>query len=418
MNRDYFLHRAQNMEPVFYKNHDVKEFETLKAFKIKEEEIIDAEERLKRFAPLVKKLFPETCDGIIESPLIEIKNTKKALQEYYGKEIKGRLFLKCDNNLKVAGSVKARGGIYEVLKHGEALALEHGLLKGTDNYEKLSGKEFKDFFGKYKIEVGSTGNLGLSIGIMSRALGFQAVVHMSKDAKAWKKELLRAKGVNVIEYESDYGIAVKEGRERSKNDKSSYFIDDENSKDLFLGYATAALRLKSQLIEKAIDLEKDELNLYLPCGVGGAPGGITFGAKTFLKKKVKCYFAEPTHAPCMLLGLLTGKEDVHVKDYFIDGITEADGLAVGSPSKLVLSFAKDYLDGEYTIEDEELFKLQYLLYENDGIKIEPSAAIALKGAVLLDEDKVHIAWATGGLLEPDNLFQKEVLRGRLITKRY
>ena len=92
---------------------------------VSDEDIADAEARLHRFAPYIRKCFPETEEnnGLIESPLKEIASMKQALADTYSAEIPGRLLLKMDSHLPIAGSVKARGGIYEVLKHAEDLAL-------------------------------------------------------------------------------------------------------------------------------------------------------------------------------------------------------------------------------------------------------------------------------------------------------
>lgn len=413
------LNDLAQLRPVVWMNpKKIHSNTALKKIELKYEDILDAEERLIRFAPLIKKLFPETVDGIIESELVELPSMKREIEGKYNKDIKGRFFLKCDNYLKIAGSIKARGGIYEVLKHAEELALSRGLLSVQNDYSKLSDDVFRDFFSNYKIAVGSTGNLGLSIGIMAASLGFQVTVHMSRDAKQWKKDLLRSRGAIVIEYDDDYSRAVEQGRKECMGDPYAYFIDDENSKDLFLGYSAAAIRLKKQLESMGINIDSSNpLYVYLPCGVGGAPGGITFGLKYLFGENVHCFFVEPTHSPCMLLGLLTEKYNkVHVRDFGIDNITEADGLAVGSPSGLVAQMAEELIDGIYTIEDSMLFEMLALLKDSEGIKVEPSAASSLIGPALIEapENAVHISWATGGLLLPENLYKEMYDKGKML----
>lgn len=194
--------------------------------------IKDASERLKRFAPYLMKAFPETAasNGIIESSVVDIDKMKSCLEAQYDTQILGRLMLKKDSHLPIAGSIKARGGIYEVLTHAEKLAIEAGLLSESDDYSKLASEEFRQFFQQYSIAVGSTGNLGMSIGIMSAKLGFSVSVHMSADAREWKKNKLRSHGVNVVEYEQDYGVAVEQGRKEAEKDPTCFFIDDETLK--------------------------------------------------------------------------------------------------------------------------------------------------------------------------------------------
>lgn len=416
------VREAVQLHPVFWINDKKCSGRDSRHGVISPEKIRDASQRLERFAPYLAQVFPETAamNGIIESPLKEIPAMKAYLNHVDHADLAGRLFLKMDSHLPISGSIKARGGIYEVLKHAEKLAVREGLLTQEDDYRKLGTDEMKTFFQQYTVQVGSTGNLGLSIGIISAQLGFQVVVHMSADAKQWKKDLLRSKGVTVKEYTADYCAAVKEGRANSNRNPKSYFVDDENSEDLFLGYSVAGERLKKQLEERGVTIDKKHpLFVYLPCGIGGAPGGVAYGLKEAYGDNVHCFFTEPVAACCMLLGMATGLHDrISVQDFGIDGKTDADGLAVGRPSAFVGKVMEKELDGICTIRDETLYRLMKALYQREGIFIEPSACASFAAFLHGDAMKayikregltpymgqaVHIAWATGGNMVPEEM---------------
>lgn len=426
--REYpILNEITNLKPVTWLNPYRENMAEIRSLPVNKHDLTDAADLWKKFAPFLAKAFPETrkTNGIIESALKEISGMQLLLNEEDTIKIQGKLFLKCDNELPVAGSIKARGGFFEVLHYAEQLALQSGLLNEDDNYEILAGKKFKEFFSEYSIGVGSTGNLGLSIGIISAQLGFKVSVYMSADAKEWKKSLLREKGAKVIEFSGDFSEAIDKGRRATIADPKGYFVDDEHSKYLFLGYSVAALRLKRQLDDLKISIDAEHpLFVYSPCGVGGSPGGIAFGLRQVFGDHAHCFFAEPTHAPSVLIGMLTGKmEKVSVHDFGIDNITEADGLAVGRPSAFATAISKVLISGIYTIEDNELFRLLYKLAKSEKIFLEPSATAGLPGPQRIaatgyyEQHHInpaavtHIAWATGGALVPGDEMEKYYARG-------
>ena len=429
MKNQPLLKRISAQEEVVWINEDLENAKTaLQKLDITMEDMEDAQARLARFAPFIQKCFPETQpqNGLIESPLTEIENMKKQLEKEYNISIAGRIFLKQDSHLAISGSVKARGGIYEVLKHAEDLALEHGKVKKTDDYSIFASDEMKKFFSQFKIQVGSTGNLGMSIGIMSAALGFHVIVHMSADAKQWKKDLLRQRGAVVIEYDDDYSKAVEQGRKESDADPNSYFVDDENSITLRLRHAVAAKQLQRQLeLNGFFVYEKQPLWVCIPCGVGGAPGGITFGLKQLFGDNVHVFFVETTPAPCMLLGMASGMQNkVCVQDFGLSGQTHADGLAVGRPSGFVGGVMTHLLSGEMTLQDKRIYDFMRDIVNSENIFLEPSACACFMGIVdcfKTEEMKqyiknhhlenkmqqaIHIPWATGGSLVPENIRQE------------
>lgn len=389
-----------------------------------------ARQRFARFAGLLATLFPElqASGGVIESPLVSAPALGHALglapQD-------GALWVKCDHSLPVAGSIKARGGIHEVLEFAEGLALQHGLLTPGGDCGTLAEPAARALFARHQVAVGSTGNLGLSIGVAASRLGFRAVVHMSLEAKEWKKERLRLRGVEVVEHAGDYEKAVAAGRAQAATDPFCHFVDDERSLSLLCGYSAAAPALQAQLAQAGVQVDATHpLFVYLPCGVGGAPAGISLGLRQLFGPHVHCFFAEPVQSPCFLVQMLTGPHDhPSVYDWGLTNQTEADGLAVPRASLLAALLMQPLLSGIYTVQDETLFQHLALAHDAAELRIEPSAAAGFSGPGMLTgtaegrawlqaqdlaphmAQATHLVWTTGGLLVPDSEYAVFLQRG-------
>lgn len=392
-----------------------------------------ARARLQRFAGLLHVMFPALAatQGQLTSPLVPVPELQAAWPAALDSHAlpAGHWYLKRDDALPVAGSVKARGGFHEVLARVERL----GLAAGRDAQAWPSATDLRRRFAHHALAVGSTGNLGLAIGLIGRGFGFDVTVHMSTDAKAWKKDRLRQHGIRVVEHDGDYAAAVAAGRAAALHDPRQHFVDDERSPELFLGYAAAAAELRAQLQAAGRPVDaRHPLFVYLPCGVGGAPGGVTYGLKRLLGPHVHCFFTEPVAAPAMLLQLAVGTaQPVSVHDIGLDNRTAADGLAVAQASTLVAPIMARLLAGVFTVTDAQLFAGQQALEQAEGIYIEPSAAAALAGPGRLLGSTAgrayiarhglatclpaatHVMWSTGGALVPEHVRAEE--RARLAS---
>ena len=133
---------------------------------------------------------------------------------------------------------------------------------------------------------------------------------------------------------------------------------------------------------------------------------------------VHCVFAEPTHSPCMLLGVHTGLHDeISVQDLGIDNRTAADGLAVGRASGFVGRGMERLLSAFYTLSDDEMYALLGLLHQHELLALEPSALAGMCGPWRICAQPqalaqqgisstalaaaTHLVWATGGGMVPE-----------------
>jgi D-serine dehydratase len=392
---------------------------------VRPSDVDEAHVNWRRLAPLLEACFPEltATNGEIRSDIVLLDEMRSALG-YDGVEF-GTIFVKADSALPVAGSIKARGGVYEVFLFAEQLAMREGLLREGEDIRRLAAPDARAFFSGYTIVVGSTGNLGLSVGIASRALGFNATVHMSSDAKQWKVERLTNLGVLVVKHSADYTTAVENARSAAESEPTVYFVDDEQSRHLFLGYSGAALELAGQLAARNIVVDAEHpLFLYLPCGIGGAPGGVAYGAKKLFGDHVHCFFVEPVQSPCALVHLMSGSEElVSVYDVGLTNRTEADGMAVPRMSAFVAAVMREMLAGVFTVDETSLLRWLLSAYKSQRLRLEPSAAAGFAGPDFIVRhpqgkefcerqqigdhlaQATHIVWTTGGTFVPEDQFQ-------------
>ena len=111
----------------------------------------------------------------------------------------------------------------------------------------------------------------------------------------------------------------------------------------------------------------------------------------------------------------------------MDGLTDADGLAVGRASGLVGSIMDTLLDGCFTVDDARLYPYLAALADSENLYIEPSSCASFPGPALVQHaadylaakgltDKlanaVHILWATGGSMVPKEEMQRYYDRGK------
>ena len=258
-----------------------------------------------------------------------------------------------------------------------------------------------------------------------------AAVQWPADAREWKKARLRQRGVEVVEHAGDYEQAVAAGRAQAAADPFCHFVDDERSLSLLRGYSASAPALQRQLAAAGITVDAEHpLFVYLPCGVGGAPAGITFGLRQVLGPHVHCFFAEPVQSPCFLAQMLAGPHDhPSVYDWGLSNQTEADGLAVPRASLLAATLMQPLISGAFTVQDATLFQHLAWAHDTEGLRIEPSAAAGFSGPGMLTGTlagrawlraqgleahlprATHLAWTTGGLFVPDAEYDGFLQRG-------
>jgi len=241
----------------------------------------------------------------------------------------------------------------------------------------------------------SSGNHAQAVALAGRLLGIKALIVMPADAPRVKLEATRGYGAEVVIYEkgeSREQVAAKLSRE-----KGLTLIPPFDHPHIVAGQGTAA----KELFEDAGPLDF----LLVPCGGGGLLSGCALAAKHL--------------APgCRVVGVEPAAGDDANQSFRARALksipvptTIADGARTTSLGKITFPLVLRYVDDMTTVEDHELLKSMFFLWERMKVVVEPTGALAacallekrieargLRVGVILSGGNVDLAWAAGKLL--------------------
>jgi threonine dehydratase len=255
-----------------------------------------------------------------------------------------RVFFKCEN-LQRGGAFKFRGA-YNALAHLTADKKHNGVI------------------------AYSSGNHAQAVALAGRLLGIPAVIVMPADAPSVKIDATRGYGADVVLYDRNRDdrevITADLARERGLTP-----IPPFDHPHVVAGQGTAA----KELIEETGPLDV----LLVPCGGGGLLSGCAIATRA-LSPDTSVIGVEPALGDDVLRSFRTRSvQRVH------NPATIADGARTSAPGEITFPLILHYVNDMLTVDDNELLRAMWYLWERLKIIVEPTGAL---GAAALLEGKL------------------------------
>jgi threonine dehydratase len=315
------------------------------------EDIVAAAERIKPHAERTPVLTSTTVDALTGA----------------------KVFFKCENFQRM-GAFKFRGAFNALSQLGEA--------------EKKKG-----------VVAFSSGNHAQAVALAGKILGIQAVIVMPADAPQVKLEATRNYGAEVVQYKKDEAREQVAGRLAAE--RGLTLIPPFDHDHVIAGQGTTA----KELIEDVGGLDA----LLVPCGGGGLLSGCAIAAKK-LAPKCKVIGVEPEAGNDASQSFVKKRLiTIAVPD------TIADGARTPSLGKLTFPIVMRYVDDMLTVNDKELARTMFFLWERMKVVVEPTGSLAacavlqgkigIKGmrvGVVLSGGNVDLHWAAAQLNKQKN----------------
>lgn len=254
---------------------------------------------------------------------------------------RGRVFFKCEN-LQRAGAFKFRGA-YNALS-------------------RLTPDEQRRGVVTY-----SSGNHAQAVALAGQLLDVPRVIVMPSNAPAVKRSATESYGGQVVEYD-----ATSERREdigkRLARERGLTLIPPFDHPHIIAGAGTAA----RELLEDVGPLDI----LLVPCGGGGLLSGSALAASG-MAPGCRVIGVEPSGGDDATRSFHTGR--LHTID---SPHTVADGARTTSLGALTFPLVRALVSDMVTVDDAELLRTMFYLWERLKLVVEPTGALA--AAALLE----------------------------------
>ena len=279
------------------------------------------------------------------------------------------------------------------------------LLFKCENFQRMGAFKFRGAYNalsqlapeqrKAGVVAFSSGNHAQAVALAGRMLGIHTVIVMPDDAPKVKLEATRGYGAEVIQYGQGEGREQLAGR--LSTERGLTLIPPFDHEHVIAGQGTAV----KELIEDHGQLDI----LLVPCGGGGLLSGSAIAAK-HLSPKCRVIGVEPksgndatqSFAKRRLVTIATPE-------------TIADGARTPSLGKLTFPIVLRYVDDMVTVDDKQLARAMFFLWERMKIVVEPTGALAacaalerkvdvrgFKVGVIISGGNVDLHWAATQLM--------------------
>jgi len=230
----------------------------------------------------------------------------------------------------------------------------------------------------------SAGNHAISLGYCARILGTTAKVVMPKSANAFRVQMCRELGVDVVLVDNVTEAFVRVREIEAEEGRA--FVHPYEGPKTALGTASVGMEFIDQVREAGVSLDA----VIVAAGGGGLTGGVACAVKQ-MSPNTAVFVVEPEGADTMHRSFAAGSPQS------IDAVrTIADSL--GAPRCEPYSFAlnRRFVDEVVLVNDDQIRDAMRLLFRSAKLAVEPAGAAAL--AALMHPLRDRLDGKTVGLV--------------------